>query len=75
MGEEIVKGIQLVEPVECTIIVQPGNPTELELTRGDDWNAVRESQSIDNTVLLSNEEGGGLPFSVAAKRSPYQFFE
>lgn len=30
-GAEIVKGIQLVKPVECVVIVQPAAPKEIEL--------------------------------------------
>lgn len=45
MAEDVVKGIQLVKPVECTIIVQPGNPHELELS-GEDFNVVRRANHI-----------------------------
>lgn len=41
MGEEVVKGIPLMKPVACTIIVKPDIPAQLELRKGDDWNKVR----------------------------------
>lgn len=41
VAEDVVEGIRLVAPVECTIIVQPGTPDELELS-GEDFHVVRE---------------------------------